>query len=133
MRTLAVLSIAAIFGLLAGCGDSSTVGGGGAGTLTLDQPSTVSLMQGGTAEVTITIKRENLQGPVTVSFSKLPAGVSVVDGDKKIVGESGAYNLKASDTADVVSAHEAQVTATASTGIAVTQALKVDVTAKSAP
>ncbi len=132
MRTLTILAVAAIVALAAGC-KSSTVENKRGGKLTLIKPGDVTIAQGETAEVKITIKRDNLEGPVSISFEKLPAGVTVADGDKKIVGEEGTYSLKAGESADLVSGHQAQVTAKGPGGIAVTEFLKIAVKAKGSP
>ena len=119
---LAIASLA-----LAGCAKDATVEGKTHEKLTLKDPSDVTIERGGTAKIDIDITRKDLQGDVAISFSKLPAGVDVVDVSNKIVGEEGTYTLRASPTADLVEKSVATVTATGPGGIAVTQSFDVTV------
>ncbi|MCE5277928.1 MAG: hypothetical protein ABFD92_00755 [Planctomycetaceae bacterium] len=98
--------------------------------LTLDKPSDVTITRGEVAQVKISIKRENLEGPVSVSFDKLPSGVSVVDTDKKITAEEATFALKAAADAEIVSGYNAQVTASGPGDTAATQPLTITVKAK---
>jgi hypothetical protein len=119
-----------MFALAAGCSDSATVQGEGASKLTLLEPGAVSLERGGMAKADVRIKRENLTGDVTIRFTNLPKGVTVVDSDSKIVGDQGSYTLKAGDSADLVANHAATVTASADPGnISVSQSVVINVEA----
>lgn len=121
---LAIASLA-----LAGCAKDATVEGKGHEKLSLDDPSDVTIERGGTAKIDIDISRKDLAGDVAISFSKLPAGVDVVDASNKIVGTGteATYTLRASPTADLVEKSVATVTATGPGGIAVTQSFDVTV------
>jgi hypothetical protein len=67
---------------------------------------------------------------VTIRFTNLPKGVTVVDSDSKIVGDQGSYTLKAGDSADLVANHAATVTASADPGnISVSQSVVINVEA----
>ena len=125
------LPLAFLTALTPGCNKESSVQGPAGKQLTLEKPASVTLKQGDMTEVKITIQRGNLQEPVTVSFDKLPAGVTVVDADKKIVGKEASYVLKAEDSAAIVSDHHAKVTAEGPDGIAVSQTLVITIGEKS--
>ena len=88
-------------------------------------------MRGGMTKAEIKIARQGLPGEVTIRFTNLPKGVDVVEADSKIVGDMGAYTLRASDTADLVENFAADVTASAQPGnIAVSQTINISVTEK---
>ena len=130
MRAIVILTVASMLPLAMGCKSESTVVAKTGGKLTLEKPVDVTITRGGQAEVKITIKRENLEGPVSVQFAALPSGVTVADGDKKIVGNEGTYNLKAADTADLGGGHQGQVTAKGPEGVSATETFKIAVKAK---
>jgi hypothetical protein len=123
---LIVLALAALT-CFASCRKEATVEGKSHEKLTLKVPADVTIERGGTATVDIDITRKDLAGDVAVAFSKLPAGVDVVDASNRIVGDEGTYTLRASPTADLVKDSVATVTATGPGGIAVTQTMKVTV------
>jgi hypothetical protein len=112
--SFAAVSLAAFS--LAACSKSATVQDKGGGSLTLVKPDAVVLHRGEMVKTDIKIRREDLAGDVTIRFSNLPSGVDVVESDSKIVGDRGSYTLRASDTADLVEKHAAQVTATGGPG-----------------
>jgi hypothetical protein len=123
---LVVLALSAL--AFAGCAKKdATVQGKTHEKLTLEAPGDVTLTRGGTAKVDIDIERKDLAGDVAITFSKLPAGVDVVDSSTRIVGDEGSYTLRASPTADLVEKSVAQVTATGAGGISVSQPLNVTV------
>ena len=130
MRTLTIMMVAFAMMLSAGCKNRSTVQGQAGKKLALETAGQVTIERGGMAKAEIKIHREKLEGPVSINFGELPGGIEVIDADKKIDGSEGTYNLKASDTADLVSGHVAQVTATGPDGIAVTESIKITVTEK---
>ena len=127
MKTMNFFALAIASLALAGCTKDATVEGRSNDKLTLEKPSDVTLERGGMSKVDIDIKRKDLAGDVAVSFSKLPAGVDVVDASNKIVGDEGTYTLRASATADLVEKSVATVTATGAGGLAVTQSFNVTV------
>ena len=126
---LAAFALAAI--ALAGCSKSASVQGEGTGKLTLVKPAAVTLHSGGMAKADLKIKRENLPGEVSIRFANLPKGVDVVETDSKIVGDTGSYTLRASETADLVENSVVDVTASAGPGnIAVSQQMNLSVKQK---
>jgi hypothetical protein len=126
---MAVLSLVLMF--IVGCDRKATVEGQQGKKLTLTKPSSVSIKQGEVADVKISIGRGTIKEPIVVTFEQLPQGVTVVDADKKIVGEEGTYVLKADNSAVLVSDHKAQVTAKGPDGLAVSQPLEINVKEKS--
>lgn len=133
-QKLTALSISILLaaGSIVGCEEQATVQGQDGHKLTLVEPAAVNLTQGAMNEVKITIKRSDIKDPVAIRFDKLPAGVSAVDADKKIVGDEGAYVLKADESAALVVKHHALVTATGPDGIAVSQPLVITIKEKTA-
>lgn len=69
-----------------------------------------------------------MNGAVKVAVSQLPKGVDAVDSSNKIAGDRATYTLRASDSADLVEKSVAQVTASSSSAISVSQ--PIDVTVK---
>jgi len=100
--------------------------------LTLIQPAKLTLERGGMAKTDIKIKRQALPGDVTIRFSKLPNGVTVLDAGQKIPGDGAAFTLKAGDQADLVANYVAQVTAEGPGGIAVSEPFEITVIEKKA-
>jgi len=130
MNLLVVLALA--IGVAAGCGDKSpssvSVRGEANTKLTLSKPSDVTIRRGDMQKVDLKIYRRDLVGEVSVAFSDLPSGVSVVDSNEKIIGDAGTFTLKASDGASLVDNSVVRVTATALNGMSVTQ--NFDITVK---
>jgi hypothetical protein len=111
--TLLVLSAVA-WGLI-GCNgdDQTTVEGENMTALTFHKPADVTITRGQTAEITLKIERKNLDDEIEVAFSDLPAGVTIVNADKNIVGNEGVYRLQAAQDAALVSNDQASVKVTA--------------------
>jgi hypothetical protein len=131
MRTLTMVLALFALSFAVGCKqEKSTVQTETGKKLTLVAPGNVKIERGNTAKVTVKIKRDKLEGPVGVNFDKLPNGVSLVNADQKITSDEAEYTLKASDTADLVDNHVAQVTAKGPEGVAVTESFKVTVVEK---
>src|SRR5262245_57240190 len=122
MRTLMTVCVAAAF--LAACARTTVTGEGGS-QLSLDKPSTVTIKRGDMAKADIKVHRKDLPGDVTITFSALPAGVSVVDPSTRIVGDGdrAAVTLRAAPDAAMVEKYAAQVTATAANNRAVTETI----------
>lgn len=115
---------------VAGCSKPASVQGEGTRKLSLDKPGSMTIERGGLAKAGIKIRRQDVTGDVTIAFSNLPKGVEVVESDKRIVGDEGSYTFRASETADLVENHVADVTASANPGsIAVAQPFTISVTA----
>jgi hypothetical protein len=133
MTGLAVLSLLIA---LAGCkgngrstggNEKTTVKGEGDRQLTLSPPGGVTVHRGDVAEVKIEVERKDVAGSLSVDFDDLPEGVSVVNKDKKIEGDSETYSLKADTDAALVENHQAKVTVKGPDRMAATQTLRVTV------
>jgi len=121
-----------ILGLAApGC-EKTTVKGPEGKKLTLVKPMDTTIERGETRKVSISIARENYSGPVTVKFEGLPAGVTVADGGRQIEGNERTFALVASNNADLVSNHAAEVTISGPDGISATEVFHVTVREKKA-
>lgn len=111
------LSFAATALLVAsvGCSSKTTEVKGEAGEkLALTPPGDMSIKQGTSEDITVTIKREKFDDPVVIEFSALPDGVTMDGGLQHTIatGETkGTYKLTATDTADVKAGQEIKVTA----------------------
>lgn len=125
--TMLLLALAA---LAAACERGASVSGEKGGTLTLAKPRAVLVQRGGTGEANIAIARMNVPGEVKVRFDDLPRGVEMTDTKHTIAGDGGTFTLRATDSADLVEHHVAQVTVTGSDGTAVTQPIEITVVEK---
>ena len=112
--------------ILVGCEREGPVTDRGA-HLQLQEPSDVTITRGETAEVTLRVRRENLDDPIRISFDDLPDGVSVVDGPRELTGDEGTYILEADEDADLVEGHMASVTARGPEDLSHTQHFQIDV------
>jgi hypothetical protein len=116
--------------LLAACDRGASVSGEKGGRLTLSRPRAVIVQRGGDGQADIALTRINLPGEVKVKFADLPRGVDVTDTKNTIAGDGGSFTLHATDSADLVEHHVAQVTVTGSDGTAVTQPIEITVIEK---
>jgi uncharacterized membrane protein len=108
----------------AACGDDPT---GASLSITLSvSPGSVTVAQGATAPLTVTVGREGEVGDVTVSVSGLPAGVTAAPLTLAAGTATGTVTLSAAANA-TVGTGSAIVTASASGVTAVTQTLAVTV------
>ena len=129
MRTLVgllFLGVAAFALTACGAKESKTAAGR---KLELQQPSSVKLRQGETAKVGINLSRSNVPDTVTIVFSNLPPGVSVVENDTRLTGDSGTFTLRAAPDAPTIETHLAQVRATAQDAVSGVQEFNVSVQA----
>lgn len=112
MKTTAIVSLLALAGLLAGCRTETrvTTVEGERGRLTLTKPGDVTVSRGEVAEITISIERENMSGPVQVQFDNLPSGVVVVEEEKRIENDRATFHLRAENDANLVENHTSRVT-----------------------
>ncbi len=126
------LTALAAAALAAGCRktETTTIPAQPERKLTLVQPAGVTLERGGMAKADIQIRRQDCPGDVTIRFDKLPYGVLVVDSTQKMPGDAAAFTLKASEAADLVANHVAQVTASGPGGISVSGPMEITVTEK---
>ena len=130
--TQALVLTAAVFVGACAKSETATIPGEPDRKLTLTQPGKVTLERGGMAKTDIKIKRQALPGDVSVRFDRLPKGVEVVDAGQKILGDSGAFTLKAGDAADLVANYVSQVTVTGPGGITVSEPIEITVIEKKA-
>ncbi len=93
------------------------------------KPANQTLRRGDTNQVAILLMRENVPADVPVRFDNLPAGVKVVEKDRKVKeGELIVnYTLYAANDADLVSGHKVKVTASEPEGLGVTESFEVTV------
>lgn len=105
----------------------STVQGPADKKLTIVKPSDTSVTRGDTAKVALTVKREHFSDPVTIEFSRLPKGVSIVDDGSKVEGSERTFVMKAADDADLVSNHVATVSARGPDGMTTTVEFEITV------
>ena len=125
------LMMLALLVAAAACGRGATVSGEQGGKMTLSRPRAVTVQRGGTAQADLALTRTNVPGDIKVTFADLPRGVEMSDTKNTIAGDGGAFTLRATDSADLVEHHVAQVTVTGSDGTAVTQPIEITVIEKS--
>jgi hypothetical protein len=97
--------------------------------LTLKAPADVSVNQGETATIAVDITRDKFNDPVSLKYSGLPDGVSIMENDMTISKDasSAKLTLKADTDAKLVDNHTVTVTAT---GGGTTQATTFKMTVK---
>src|SRR4051812_5294317 len=98
-KVLAPLVLAAL--MVTGCNQTTTTSGKKDGKeLKLTTPKSVTIEQGGSATVNVSVERTKFDEEVTVKFDKLPEGVSV-DGDTKLAKgvKAREFTLKATSAA----------------------------------
>ncbi len=88
--------------------------------------SSVTLLRGGSASLTVNLTRSNLTGSVTLSTSTLPTGVTATY-TQPGTGNSGTISLKANSTAALVSNQSITITASGS-GVSATATFSLTVT-----
>jgi len=126
---LTTLALAVI--VWGGCKQTAVEGPSGK-KLTLMKPADQTIKRGETNQVKVSINRDNFRDTVSITFDDLPNGVQVQDKDKKIAAEesSGVFTLVADPKADLVTNHNAKVTAMGPDGMKVTETFKVTVKEK---
>jgi hypothetical protein len=131
MRSILLGSIT-VWSLLAlgGC-EKTTVEGTAGRKLSVTKPSAVTVERGATAEVTVSIGRENLTEPVIARFDNLPEGVKVVDDGRKIEGSKATFVLEANQDAALVSKHQVKVTVEGPDGLSAAESFAVTIEEKS--
>src|SRR5208337_2265566 len=88
--------------------------------------SSVTLLRGGSASLTVNLTRSNFAGSVTLSTSGLPTGVTATY-TQPGTGNSGTISLKANSTAALVSNQPITITASGS-GVSATATFSLTVT-----
>jgi hypothetical protein len=125
-----VLSFALMLAVVLGTGCASSTAKGPAGReLTLVRPAHQTLRRGETNRVDIVLLRENIPTNVGLQFSELPRGVKVVEADRKVKPDEVivTYTLFAANDADLVSNHQAKVTAEGPDGLRATESLAMTI------
>jgi hypothetical protein len=92
-----------------GC-KSSTVRSGENQSVTATTPRSLTIQRGGTADLQVTIDRNNVSGPVEVSLSQLPKGVDADPSSMKVESTVATFVLKASSSAPIVDQQAIAVT-----------------------
>jgi len=97
-----------------GCSDKKgKVTGEGGKVLELTAPGNTTIKQAGKETITVKIKREKFDDPVTVELSNLPEGVTAKEKSMKIDKGSteASFVLEATDKATVQKGHKVKVMA----------------------
>jgi len=82
-------------------------------SVTVKAPEEVTVKQGDSAKIKVSITREKFDDDVKVKFKDLPQGVSVMESDMTIAkaDKNGEFTLKAAPDAKTVDDHKVTVTA----------------------
>jgi hypothetical protein len=135
MHTLTRMTIVGLVVLTvaAGCRETITVEGRGGKKLSVTKPSSLTIKQGATEQIKVSITRNNFTDPVEVKFERLPPGVTLVEKKTEIPSNdnSAMFTFKADDTAPVVSNHDATVTVTGPGDLRSTENFPITITKKS--
>jgi len=126
---LVTASLFALLGTTASCTKQASASGPAGTKLDLSQPSDQTITQGETNKVAISIDRTGFADPIQVSFTNLPAGVTVDGNSIPPADEKKDFVLVASPTAPVVNKQLVTVTAKGA-GISTTQTFALTVKAK---
>jgi hypothetical protein len=110
-----------------GVNGNSTVHGRNGEKLTLVKPHDQDIERGGTENVTILLRRENINEPVKVSLTGLPSGIEAVDTPRSVNGDETKIVLRATDSADLVSNQQVQVMADGPNGIRTVETFRLTV------
>jgi hypothetical protein len=132
MRSLAtIVALTSVFCLGYGCRQTTAHGAEGR-TLTVTKPADQTVRQGEAEQISVSVTRTKFTEPVTVKITNLPAGVRVVENDRKLSGDqmTATFTLQADPTAGLVSNHAAKVTAEGPDGLAASETFLVSVKEK---
>ena len=112
IRTTSILAALAALLLCPAC-EHATVKDPQGNKLTLLKPADQTVRQGETNQVAVVIDRSGFADPVTIEFAGLPAGVRVVEADRKIPSgdHTANFTLQADANASVVAKQAVKVTA----------------------
>jgi len=111
----------------AGC-HTTEVNGPGGESVAATTPRSLTLHRGSSIALEVDIDREQFTGPVTVSVSQLPKGVSADRASAKVESTMATFVLEASKTADLVSNQKIAVTVEGMGGRKAMQYISLDVT-----
>lgn len=127
MRSILSLAMVAVVASSVAC--SSTATGKDDRKITLVRPANQTLRRGEINKVAITVVRKNISTDVAVKFQHLPAGVKVIEEDRKMKPEEiiVSYTLHADNSADLVTNHNVEVTAEGPDGLAASEVFEVTV------
>lgn len=97
--------------------------------LTLVGPAAQKLVRGETNRIVIAVARTGIDGPVTIRFADLPAGVSVVEATPQIAADASTatFTLHAANDAEIVPGRQATVTAVGPGGMSVSERFDIAV------
>ena len=109
--------------------EHATVSDSQGNKLTLLKPADQTLKQGTTNQVDVAIDRSGFSDPVAIDFTGLPAGVRVVEADRKIPSgtHSASFTLQADSNAALVSNQMVTVTAHTPAGGSVSKDFRITV------
>jgi len=122
-------SLFAVLGATASCTKQASASGPAGTKLDLSKPSDQTITQGEANKVAISIDRTGFADPVQVSFTNLPAGVTVDGNSIPSADENKDFSLVAAPTAPLVNKHIVTVTAKGAS-ISTTQTFALTVKAK---
>jgi hypothetical protein len=91
------LLVAIMLGTVGGC---TPRGPDAAKKLTLTAPADASVIPGETATINVAIAREKFSDPVTLKFSGLPEGVTIVENDLSLAKDANSAKLTLRAAAD---------------------------------
>ena len=118
MKSATISIVALALMLSAGC----EKGGVGSGKVEkrkygLENTGSVTIEQGGTASLTVTVTRdEGFTDALTMTLGKLPSGVTLVSGEKEVKADEAAYTFKADENAKPITGVQVAVTVKGETG-----------------
>jgi hypothetical protein len=130
MKSFLVLSGFVLACVLPGLGCSSTSAKGDSGKkLSMLKPVNQTLKRGDTNQVAITVWRSNISSDVSIRFDNLPAGVKVIEKDKKMKDSDYIvnYTMFAANDSGLISGHVVKVTAEGPDGLSVTETFEMSI------
>ena len=132
MKTTAILvALTGVFCVGYGCRES-TVHGADGSTIKVTKPADQTVRQGEAEQLSVTVTRNKVADPITLRITNLPAGVRVVENDKRLPSDqvTATFTLQADPTAALVSNHAAMVTAEGPGGLSASATFQVTVKEK---
>jgi hypothetical protein len=118
-----------------GCQKSVTTEGAGGKKLSVTKPNHVTIKQGSTEQIKVSITREKFSDPVQIKVDKLPQGISVVEKRIEIPANetTGTVTLKADENAPIADNQEAVLSVMGPDNLKTTESFPVTVAKKSGP
>ena len=126
MRNFAVIASCLVMFTMLGC-EQSTVRGPEGEQLTITSPPALTLHRGMDQPLEVSIDRKNTTGPVTVSISQLPNGVTTRNTTQSVETDKAVFILMASDNANLVNNQQVKIVSKGANGVQTTQYLSVNV------